>query len=317
MNKSVVHYISELLFLHDCVIVPEFGGFVANKKSAQLNKNTGRVSPPSKQILFNINLKTNDGLLVTHIANKESITQKIAKENIEIFSNKSNTKLYTSKVLRLDNIGLFTVGKEGNIIFIQDSLTNYSLDAFGMHPTYKKPIVRKKETEKQVEKTVQIIRAKKINPKQLLRAAAVIIPLIALSFLSISQQERINNIYAQMATLNPFSTSEMAEKNNEIYVGKTLKIKLATASKIETIKEEVDQIIISQKTYYIIAGAFAEKKNANRMLNKLTNWNYNAEILEEKKLLRVSYNSFDNKKDAVLALNKIKQENSQAWLLTK
>ena len=50
MNKSVAHYISELLFLHDCVIVPEFGGFVGNKKSAQLNKTTGTLTPPSKQI---------------------------------------------------------------------------------------------------------------------------------------------------------------------------------------------------------------------------------------------------------------------------
>ena len=68
MNKSVSHYISELLFLHDCVIVPKFGGFVSNPKSAQLNKTTGALTPPSKQILFNPNLKTNDGLLIAHIA---------------------------------------------------------------------------------------------------------------------------------------------------------------------------------------------------------------------------------------------------------
>ena len=85
MNKSVAHYISELLFLHYCVIVPEFGGFVGNKKSAQLNKTTVTLTPPSKQILFNTNLKINDCLLITHIANKEGITQKIAKQNVEQF----------------------------------------------------------------------------------------------------------------------------------------------------------------------------------------------------------------------------------------
>ena len=37
MKKSVSHYISELLFLHDCVVLPEFGGFVGNKQSAKLN----------------------------------------------------------------------------------------------------------------------------------------------------------------------------------------------------------------------------------------------------------------------------------------
>ena len=55
MNKPVEHYISELLFLHDCVILPDFGGFVGNPQSAKLNKITGILSPPSKQILFNAN----------------------------------------------------------------------------------------------------------------------------------------------------------------------------------------------------------------------------------------------------------------------
>ncbi|MEC8853074.1 MAG: SPOR domain-containing protein, partial [Bacteroidota bacterium] len=34
MNRPIEHYISDLLYLHDCVIIPGFGGFVGNKKSA-------------------------------------------------------------------------------------------------------------------------------------------------------------------------------------------------------------------------------------------------------------------------------------------
>ena len=318
MNKSVAHYISELLFLHDCVIVPEFGGFVGNKKSAQLNKATGALTPPSKQILFNTNLKTNDGLLITHIANQEGITQKIAKENVTLFSKDSNTKLSISKVLRIAKIGLFTVGREGNIIFLQDSTTNYSLDTFGMKPTYNKLVLRKTETEKQTEATIQTIRTKSRNPKVLLRAAAVIIPLVALSYLSISQQESINNVYTQMAAFNPFTQIKIAEEIIENNAEQTLAIEAVEEILIiEEAEKEEAPVIIPQKTYYIIAGAFAEQKNANRMLNKLNNSNYNAEILEGGYLLRVSYDSFYNREDAVLALNKIKQRNPDAWLFTK
>ena len=316
MINAVAYYISELLFLHDCVIVPEFGGFVGNIKSAQLNKTTGALIPPSKQILFNTNLKTNDGLLIAHIANQEGITQKVAKQNVQIFSNESKAKLSTSKVLRIAKIGLFTVGKEGNIIFLQDSSTNYSLDAFGMKPTYNKLVVRNTEAEKQVGSTVQKIITTNRNPKTLFRAAAVIIPLIALSYLSISQQERINNIYTQMATFNPFSSTEIVEKVFEPAKEKTLYIAI-DANTAEVIKEESVTVIISQKKYYIIAGAFAEQKNANKMYTKLTNWNYNSDILEEGRLLRVSYDSFYNRENALLALIKIKQENPEAWLLTK
>ena len=318
MNQSVSHYIAELLFLHDCVIVPEFGGFVGNRKSAQLNKKTGALIPPSKQILFNPHLKTNDGLLSSYIANQEGISQEIALNNVLDYSTEKSDKLSSSKILRLDKVGLFTLGKEGNVIFLQASLTNYNLDSFGMKATYNKAVKRKTETEKQVEVTVQTIRRKSRKPKALLRAVAVIIPLVALSFLSISQQERINNVYTQMATLNPFATTETIIEVFEVINEKDLIFEVANEI-IETaiVKEVETPVFTEQKTYYIIAGAFAEQKNANKMLNKLNRWNYNAEIVEGENLLRVSYDSFVNRADAVLALNKIKQENSDAWLLTE
>ena len=74
MNKTISKYISELLFLHDCVIIPEFGGFVGNNKSAVLNEITGTIFPPSKEILFNPNLKSNDGLLINKISISEGIS---------------------------------------------------------------------------------------------------------------------------------------------------------------------------------------------------------------------------------------------------
>ena len=104
MKKSVAHYISELLFLHDCVILPEFGGFVGNKQSAILNITTEILTPPTKQIVFNRNLNTNDGLLISYIANQEGIINEKAQETVLEFSNKLNDKLKHSKVLRIDKI---------------------------------------------------------------------------------------------------------------------------------------------------------------------------------------------------------------------
>ena len=315
MNKSVEHYISELLFLHDCVILPDFGGFVGNPQSAKLNKTTGILSPPSKQILFNSNLKTNDGLLITHISNQEGVTQEIAKQNVITFANENNNKLTASKALRIEKIGLFTLGKEGNIIFLQDSASNYSLDAFGMKAAHNQTISRVNEEEEKVISTIQNIRTQNRNLRVCLRAAAVIIPLIALSYFSISQQDKINNVYTQMASLNPFENSIISELITEVIP--EVKIEVEATPIVEIIEEEIAPIITQQHTFYIIAGAFAEQRNANTMLAKLNKWNYNAEILDGDNLLRVSYDSFGNKDKAIIALNKIKQENPEAWLLTK
>ena len=311
MNKTVEHYISELLFLHDCVILPNFGGFVGNPKSAELNKTTGMLSPPSKQILFNANLKTNDGLLITHISNQEGISQEVAKNEVDNYATKITNKLTSSKVLRIDKIGLFTLGKEGNIIFLQDSVNNYSLDSFGMKATQNKAVLRETIIEEKIAATIQNIRTQSNNPRVFLKAAAIIIPLIALSYISITQQDKINNVYTQMASLNPFENSIIAKVIPEV------KIEFAATPIVEIIEEDIAPIKIPQKTYYIIAGAFSKKKNANKMLAKLKKWDYNTELVPGGNLLRVSYNSFTNKADALIALHEIKQENSAAWLLTQ
>ena len=81
--------------------------------------------------------------------------------------------------------------------------------------------------------------------------------------------------------------------------------------------ETIPPLIKDQHTYYIIAGAFAEKQNADKLLYKLKNWNYKPSIVEGGNLMRVSYNSFQNREDALLALAEIRKENKSAWLLTK
>jgi cell division protein FtsN len=121
-----------------------------------------------------------------------------------------------------------------------------------------------------------------------------------------------------MATLNPFATSETTTEIVELITEKDLIVEVAPKIIETPIIEEVQTpVFTEQKTYYIIAGAFSKQKNANKMLNKLNRWNYNPEIVEVGNLLRVSYESYNNREDAVLALNKIKQENSSAWLFTK
>ena len=337
MIKTVEYYISELFFLHDCVIIPKFGGFVGNYQSAEVNSTTGFISAPSKKILFNTNLKTNDGLLITHIANQEKISLDEAHRNVDEFARHCNKKLSTSKILRIKEIGLFTLATEGNIIFLQDNTQNYNLASFGLKTTHHNKLFRENKTTEQAKSRVKTVKTVTINYPQIFRAAAVMIPLALISYLSISQQDKITDIYAQMATLNPFSSNEniipnlqgvTAETNDVIFP--SISDNIEDIDNIEYVADVEDTSILDEldleddistfipsSTYYIIGGAFSEKKNAYQLLEKISKSNYNAEILDGSSLLRVSYDYFYNREDAILALNKIKLENPRAWLLTK
>ena len=81
VNKIII----ELLQIHDCVIFPNLGGFVAQYSPAKLNSINNTFTPPFKQILFNKNLTNNDGLLVNAIAQRHSISFQESNKKLSIY----------------------------------------------------------------------------------------------------------------------------------------------------------------------------------------------------------------------------------------
>jgi len=294
-----------------------FGGFVCSSISANLNKKTGILTPPNKSILFNSQLKDNDGLLINHIAQSEGISQEDSKINLLKFVEQSLKNLNKFKSCRFEEIGLFTLNSDKNIIFTQDLKTNYNLNSFGFQDIINNKITR--GNSEIIEESLKLIKKKNnFTTKRLLKAAAIIIPLIGISFLSITQEDRINNIYTQIANVNPISF-----KKDNVTVLKdqgNKEIKIKQEIQPEIINNEVSQVfkevIIPSQKFYIIAGAFSIEKNANKLKNRLNSWNYNSSIIKNDKMMRVSYDSFDSKEQALISLSKIRKENPQAWILT-
>ena len=315
MKNTISSYISNLLFIHDCVIIPKFGGFVGNNTSAVLNETTGVISPPAKEILFNPNLQTNDGLLVNHIALSEQITNEEAKRNLEEYVSNIKEKLQSIRTYRIEKVGLLSIGIDGNILFLQDSFTNYNLNSFGL---------KSQQTEKVdvINKKIELVTApisNKIGRNRVWRAAAILLPIIGLSLISITQEQKINNIYSQMANFNPFSMFENTEEISELESENMKNISIKGEDVITTPEVEgIEENIIIEKNFHLIAGAFGNKNNAEKLVKKLKAENYNSSIVGTTKggLIRVSFDSFATKEEANLALGILKSENKSSWILS-
>lgn len=132
MHKFI-EYISDLLFLHDCVIIPDFGGFICNYKSAYIDENSGLICPPSKDILFNRNLIHNDGLLVNWIASKEHISYDKATTQLTLFCEDLKIRLNQKQRVAFGDIGVFFTDRRFNIIF-EPARSNFFAETFGMEP---------------------------------------------------------------------------------------------------------------------------------------------------------------------------------------
>ena len=76
-------YVSQLLYRYQCVIIPGFGAFISEIKSARLVEDANTFYPPSKALSFNAHLKNNDGLLTNAVSLFEKVSFEQASKIIE------------------------------------------------------------------------------------------------------------------------------------------------------------------------------------------------------------------------------------------
>ena len=151
-------YIEQLLQKHNCVIVPDFGGFIANYKSAVIDEANKRLIPPSKSILFNPNLINNDGLLGNRIAEQEAISYPEASDFITDMVSGWEKELDKGRRIEIGEIG-FLFKQNNQIIFEQNREVNLLLGAYGLSGISfvnfaEKPVEKVVHNELKIEKSL-------------------------------------------------------------------------------------------------------------------------------------------------------------------
>src|SRR5690606_36076532 len=144
---SLELHIEALLFEHDCVIVPEFGGFVANRKDGHKEEITGRHFPARKHITFNKNLQSNDGLLATNMSREQNISYTDALGQI-----REQVLLWKAQIgkngrLMIGDIGKIYTDKERNWQFEHKSDLNFLTDSFGLGSIKPIPVIQPQKEE--------------------------------------------------------------------------------------------------------------------------------------------------------------------------
>lgn len=132
--------VKELLHEHDCVIVPNFGGFVCNREPARIDQVTHVITPPAKRIVFNQNLRTNDGLLAGKLSEKLHITYIEALKSIEETIEQVKNMLQDQKQFNVDTFGNFRLNAEANYVFLPDRYNNYLTSSYGLLPLEAAPV---------------------------------------------------------------------------------------------------------------------------------------------------------------------------------
>lgn len=257
---NIAHYISELLFEHECVVIPGFGGFIANDRSATVSRITHQFSPPFRKIMFNIHLSANDGLLINHIANVEVVPYVEAKQKVDEFTKHCREELKRGNKIVFDKIGVLFKNTEGHIVFEQYEKVNYNSDAFGLGSFYS-PAIERVSDEERLKGIIEPLLTGKPKPKdrkqrvgkevgrkKRIRAGVVVLVLFLL-LLSIGGgftfKENVTDYWHNYSALIPVFNSEKEpykaeNKKSEIKDKVLVNTELDSPDEVEFKEEELD-----------------------------------------------------------------------------
>lgn len=307
---SLDQQIKDLLYRHDCVIIPGFGGILAQRQSAKIHESTQNIAPPYKKISFNAQLKQDDGLLVNYIAKVSNLSYEEAKAKVNREVNDLINSLEKYDEVCFGSLGNFKLD-QNKVLFEANPTINLLTEAFGLTTTQlpgsRKPAVINlpEESKQEKEKT---LRPKESKFPFLRVASASIIFLGIAGFLGYQQlKQEVNN--------HNLAAQEAANQKVE------QKIQEATFALSNPLPEIVYKVKQAPRgNYHIVAGAFREKENASKKTQQLRTLGFPAREIGKNQygLHQVIYASYQNRSEALKALKTIQTTKEEgAWLLVK
>lgn len=337
MENTIFRHIEFWLPKYGCIIVPNLGGFILNVEPAY--KTETEFFPPVYGVVFNPELKYNDGGLASLIQQSENVSYSSAVEKIAGFVRNVKQDLNNKESIICGSLGILS-SVNGKIVFAPSRTLVYP-ELFGMQPASLMPLSAISYQIANKHKTVRI--------KQTLigiASAVAALVLFITPYSSVNDKSSylnqqacflssINNSSSKVYSQSQSLAFNVNEKNNvELTTGIT-----STPAKDENIKEVVDindkkyistakvkkEVVKtemkSSPSYFLIIGGENDKVRANRLLTNFKKEGFgDARIVESKDKYRIYIASFVNKNEADQYVKQFRLKNPKyksAWIYAK
>lgn len=269
---ETLSYIAELLLLNDCVIIPQFGGFIANYKPASVA--SGSFLPPSNSLSFNSKLSFNDGLLINHISIEEDLSYLSAKRKVEALVAEMNSHLAEGEIISIEAIGTLKLDEQHCVIFTPveqaPNINAYGLSAF----SYQSLLAGKlRSTLPTKHADMQPIALKPF--KRIVRHALWVAPLLLLLLLLPFRPNTSHLQESNLLKLGNEPTETVVEEEELFVAEEPLNAPMEEPSAESVMLEEARELSaeevesVASKPYHIIVGSFQEEGNASELITQL------------------------------------------------
>lgn len=315
---SLEHYIKDLLYRYNCVVVPGFGAFLTQQKSAVIHESTNTFYPPIKTVSFNQQLVSNDGLLVSYAAEAQKISFEEMLKQVEEEVIDWKSRLQKGEHLNLMDIGSLWSGTEDKIQFQPSGSVNFLTSSFGMSSFVSAPVIREvlksevAELEEKIPFTFTPEKREAWVLRPYMKYAAVVLLALTTGFAGY-QYYWANQNNQQLA--REAAQEQVSKRIQEATFFDTDPLELPTIT-LKTSKKAATRKRAGQKIHHIIAGAFRYRTNADKKIAQLKNRGFNPSYIGTNPfgLYLVAYDSFTDADEALTALREIKRTQKDAWL---
>jgi cell division septation protein DedD len=127
----VEKYVRKLLHEHDCVVLPELGGFIVHAKHAFFSEQHSLYHAPQRRVAFNEALKLDDGLLVHYLSLNEQMSREDAQKELRQYTEYLKATVRAQGHYHLADIGTLSTNEEGKYVFEPQALVNFLPEAYG------------------------------------------------------------------------------------------------------------------------------------------------------------------------------------------
>lgn len=332
-------HIEVLLLENDCVIVPDFGGFMAHHVDARYDEADGSFIPPIRTIGFNPQLKINDSVLIHSYIEAYSLSYPEALTRVEAEVNELRTKLYEQGSYELTNVGLLSINVDGNIEFTPNEagiLTPafYGLCSFSMPrlktetiqqlplPTPATPETEEQQKEKVFTENVLAIDSENddddntINIRIAWIRNAVAVAAAVIAFFLIATPVSNNITGEQQFMLSSMKPSLAIDTPR---MEETLEPVAENENTVDSVEQqEPTPVLTEKKCYTVVLASQVTKVNAETFVGQLHEQGYkDAYVYVHNHVVRVVCGSFASQEDAYqeAATFRQQEEFSQAWVM--
>lgn len=324
----IITHTERLLAMHDCVIIPGWGGFVLQTVSATYKKEEHAFAPMRKEVVFNAALQYTDGLLTASYMQAYEVDFRKAQTMVESDVEEMKASLTRFSKLSFGSIGSFSSGETGQAIFQPGKADFFGMDYYGLatfHYPVLPPVVVEEEKSTGKQKQKADIFYIPVN-RRIVRGIVASAAAVAL-FLLISTPVKDVNQAAYTASFVP--TERTISTQETVLVDEAEGDEAATEDLIieNLLEEEItDDIVIAEpvaqvksKMYYVVIGSFPTEALANVFIADISQKEFSQLfIVEREGRYRVHTGAFENSEEAESQLAVVRQNEAyqSAWLFT-